>query len=182
MALKKSYFRIGMWHSRPHRDPPPFMANTILNFYFDYQNPSLSTRHGFDKDRWVRIEEILAHGNFRPSPLRGWRVPVTDQFFRTSGYALHITSRHLKPKIIQSTFFCTTVYEKDYSSIFHFIGKYLALAIWHPFLCPPLRAPPQKSKLRYESSTLILYKELSSPIFPICKLRNFFAMRIVVDC
>ena len=107
----------------------------------------LSTSHGFDKDRWVRIEETLAHGNFRPSPLRGWRVPVTDQFFRTSGYALHITSRHLKPKIIQSTFFCTTVYEKDYSSIFHFIGKYLALAIWHPFLCPPLRAPPQKSKL-----------------------------------
>ena len=27
-----------MWHSRP----PPFMANTILNFHFDYLHPSLS--------------------------------------------------------------------------------------------------------------------------------------------
>ena len=24
-------------------DPPPFMANAILNFHFDYLNPSLST-------------------------------------------------------------------------------------------------------------------------------------------
>ena len=30
-----------MWHSRPPRDPPPFMANAILNFHFDYLNPSL---------------------------------------------------------------------------------------------------------------------------------------------
>ena len=36
----KSFFRIGMWHSRP---PPPFMANTILNFHFDYLHPSLSS-------------------------------------------------------------------------------------------------------------------------------------------
>ena len=27
-----------MWNSRP----PPFMANAILNFHFDYLNPSLS--------------------------------------------------------------------------------------------------------------------------------------------
>ena len=39
--LKKSFFKIGMWHSRPPRDPPPFMAKTILNFHFDYWNPSL---------------------------------------------------------------------------------------------------------------------------------------------
>ena len=39
---KKSFFRIGMWHSRPPRDPPPFMANTILNFHFDYLNTSLT--------------------------------------------------------------------------------------------------------------------------------------------
>ena len=38
---KKSYFRIGMWHSRPPRDPPPFMANAILNFYFDFLTTSL---------------------------------------------------------------------------------------------------------------------------------------------
>ena len=31
-----------MWHSRPPRDPPPFLANTILNFHFDYWNPSLT--------------------------------------------------------------------------------------------------------------------------------------------
>ena len=37
--LNKSFFKIGMWHSRP---PPPFMAKTILNFHFDYWNPSLS--------------------------------------------------------------------------------------------------------------------------------------------
>ena len=30
-----------MWHSRPPRDPPPFMANAILNFHFDYLTPSL---------------------------------------------------------------------------------------------------------------------------------------------
>ena len=30
-----------MWHSRPPREPPPFMANAILNFHFDYLNPSL---------------------------------------------------------------------------------------------------------------------------------------------
>ena len=38
-----------MWHSRPPRDPPPFMANAILNFYFDYLTPSLS------KERWDHI-------------------------------------------------------------------------------------------------------------------------------
>ena len=39
--LKKSFFKIGMWHSRPPRAPPPFMANAILNFHFDFLNPSL---------------------------------------------------------------------------------------------------------------------------------------------
>ena len=34
-----------MWHSRPPRDPaPPFMANAILNFHFDFLNPSLSEK------------------------------------------------------------------------------------------------------------------------------------------
>ena len=31
-----------MLHSRPPRDPPPFMANAILNFHFDFLHPSLS--------------------------------------------------------------------------------------------------------------------------------------------
>ena len=40
--LKKSFFKIGMWHLRPPRDPPPpFMANAILNFHFDFLTPSL---------------------------------------------------------------------------------------------------------------------------------------------
>ena len=30
-----------MWHSRPTRDPPPFMANAILNFHFDFLHASL---------------------------------------------------------------------------------------------------------------------------------------------
>ena len=42
MVFKKSFFKIGMWHSRPPRDPPAFMANTILNFHFDYRHTSLS--------------------------------------------------------------------------------------------------------------------------------------------
>ena len=29
----------------PGLDPPPFMANAILNFHFDYLNPSLSYLH-----------------------------------------------------------------------------------------------------------------------------------------
>ena len=34
-----------MWHPRPPRDPPPFMANAILNFHFDFLNTSLSSAH-----------------------------------------------------------------------------------------------------------------------------------------
>ena len=30
-----------MWHSRPPPDPPPFIANAILNFHFDYPHTSL---------------------------------------------------------------------------------------------------------------------------------------------
>ena len=30
-----------MWHSRPPRDPPPLLANAILNFHFDFLTPSL---------------------------------------------------------------------------------------------------------------------------------------------
>ena len=41
--LKKSFFKIAKWQTRPPRDPPtPFMANAILNFHFDYPHPSLS--------------------------------------------------------------------------------------------------------------------------------------------
>ena len=36
-TAKKSFFRIGMWNSRP----PPFREKTILNFHFDYLNTPL---------------------------------------------------------------------------------------------------------------------------------------------
>ena len=29
----------------PSRPPPPFMANAILNFHFDFLKPSLSSNH-----------------------------------------------------------------------------------------------------------------------------------------
>ena len=35
-----------MWHSRPVSTPPPFMANAILNFHFDFLNPSLISLSG----------------------------------------------------------------------------------------------------------------------------------------
>ena len=48
-----------MWHSRPPRGPPPFMAKTILNFHFDYLNPSLGKG-------W---EDLLEHSRNRPSTI-----------------------------------------------------------------------------------------------------------------
>ena len=37
-----------MWNSRP---PPPFMEKNILNFHFDYWNPSLNPKEeGHDND------------------------------------------------------------------------------------------------------------------------------------
>ena len=53
--LKKSFFKIGMWHSRTPRDPPPFMANAILNFHFDFLTPSLTFIHRFDNDKVMVI-------------------------------------------------------------------------------------------------------------------------------
>ena len=39
-----------MLHSRPPRDPPPFMANAILNFHFDYLTPSLWQKQDTNSD------------------------------------------------------------------------------------------------------------------------------------
>ena len=44
-----------MWHSRPPRDPPTFMANTILNFHFDYWHPSLILT--WQKPTYIRAPE-----------------------------------------------------------------------------------------------------------------------------
>ena len=46
-----------MWHSRP---PLPFMAKTILNFHFDYLNPSLSNLHA-TKDLLLREDVVPPH-------------------------------------------------------------------------------------------------------------------------
>ena len=51
-----------MWHSRPPRDPaPPFMANAILNFHFDFLTPSLMCRLGIQelKIRDLGVFEII---------------------------------------------------------------------------------------------------------------------------
>ena len=49
-----------MWHSRPPRDPPPFMAKTILNFHFDYLIPSLMTPGG-QQGRTAYGDGVTAH-------------------------------------------------------------------------------------------------------------------------
>ena len=43
MVFKKIIFQNSlMANETPSRPPPPFMANAILNFHFDYLTPSLS--------------------------------------------------------------------------------------------------------------------------------------------
>ena len=49
-----------MWHWRSPRDPPPFMGNTILNFHFDYWNPSLRTQFGYCLPKQVVMAEIAS--------------------------------------------------------------------------------------------------------------------------
>ena len=53
MVFKKSFFRIGMWNSRL---PPPFMEKTILNFHFDYLNPSLSPKPDYSAYVFLWLE------------------------------------------------------------------------------------------------------------------------------
>ena len=50
-----------MWHSRPPRDPPPFMANAILNFHFDFLHPSLNTIEYAIKYYWTPLDTIEHH-------------------------------------------------------------------------------------------------------------------------
>ena len=89
--LKKSFFKIGKWHSRPPRDPPPFMANAILNFHFDFLTPSLiqamkyieKSRSG-DKQfvhSLITLEDVFC----RPHPKISWAM--MDHLPTISGYA-----------------------------------------------------------------------------------------------
>ena len=58
--LKKSFFKIGKWHSRPPRDPPLFMANAILNFHFDFLTPSLKALTE-SEEKWCALHCAAAH-------------------------------------------------------------------------------------------------------------------------
>ena len=55
--LTKIIFKIGMWHSRPPRDPSPFMANAILNFHFDFPHTSLSRTSAEVKSFHKKVKE-----------------------------------------------------------------------------------------------------------------------------
>ena len=43
--LKKSFFKIGMWHSRPPRDPPPLHGKNHLKFPFWFFEPFPKQAH-----------------------------------------------------------------------------------------------------------------------------------------
>ena len=54
-----------MWHSRPPRDPPPFMANAILNFHFDFLTPSLIVHMFLNLALFfVTVLESVVYGKF----------------------------------------------------------------------------------------------------------------------
>ena len=57
MVFKKIIFQNRYVALETPSRPPPFMANTILNFHFDYRHPSLSLNlptmvNCYRKDRW----------------------------------------------------------------------------------------------------------------------------------
>ena len=78
---KKSFFRISMWNSRP---PPPSWKKTILNFHFDYRNPSLAAIKG-------NCHVIFVYRIFRMHifiypyrrDLQAQQVPAAQHFFNT---------------------------------------------------------------------------------------------------
>ena len=67
--LKKSFFKIGKWHSRPPRDPPPFMANAILNFHFDFLTPSLTANILLLGTLLLLSHHLPFSAKFYPSPI-----------------------------------------------------------------------------------------------------------------
>ena len=55
-----------MWHSRPPRDPPPpFMANAILNFHFDYLTPSLNLFRQTYRTQVCTWNDLYLHENVK---------------------------------------------------------------------------------------------------------------------
>ena len=83
-----------MWHSRPVSTTPPFMANAILNFHFDFPHPSLTTKAfivcRLEWSLWLKCLAIIAIACIFSSSLQSMR-----QFFFLS--KSHYWSRILSP-------------------------------------------------------------------------------------
>ena len=62
-----------MWHSWPPRDPPPFRANAILNFHFDYWHTSLTwALYRIPPENFWILDDL-----FRDTPLDHiWRTHI----------------------------------------------------------------------------------------------------------
>ena len=89
---KKSFFKIGKWHSRPPRDPPPFMANAILNFHFDYLTPSLSFAIANTISRFLFVRSDLPLTNHRSEKLLFWfDYPLIFSFHKSKRFCLVCT-------------------------------------------------------------------------------------------
>ena len=100
---KKSFFRIGMWHLRPPRDPPPFMAKTILNFHFDYWNPSL-----INTDRSSQSSDFLSSGTIDIT-LSTNLLALTILSLYATWFGPRVVERRLDP-ITSNTFFSWVVF------------------------------------------------------------------------
>ena len=94
---KKSFFRIGMWNSRP-----PFMEKNILNFHFDYLIIRLIWLHKHHLWRWVK-DQILQATSINQLPLVfNWRnkrgkVPVTSLMWQLIVRRLNFYFSRLPP-------------------------------------------------------------------------------------
>ena len=93
MVFKKIIFQNSlMANETPSRPPPPFMANAILNFHFDFLNPSLSCLNSEWKATlnfgWQAQEGILELGLRSLGCLEGltkagitWRIETMGVYF-----------------------------------------------------------------------------------------------------
>ena len=70
MVFKKIIFQNRYVALESHSRPPPFMANTILNFHFDYWNTSLSWLHDIYRNQ-VEISVSLFSGALCLSQCQG---------------------------------------------------------------------------------------------------------------
>ena len=116
--LKKSFFKIGKWHSRPPRDPPPFMANAILNFHFDYWHPSLTLRGKkctalFQTHNWEKSSRVKR--------LKFWKSGFLAQ------KSPNITQNLGRKIVIYSSFWIGMAYIVVWYILFHLIAREVAI-------------------------------------------------------